>query len=261
MSGLPGRTRKIVAPKLPHIVARQLRYQITNGELVPGDRLPMEPALLKQLGISRPTLREALRILESEGLVELGRGARNGARILAPSIEMAAQFSTVYLATQNATLGQLHDVRTILEPGMAARHATRRTPKCIAALEQCLARQTAALAVSDFVAAAAAVNDYHGELIRHTGNPALRLLAGMLQETTDRLYRQLPEAGGRVSRETFWRRSAKSTEAHAALLKLIKARKARQAEDFWRNYMRSTGAWLKRAGLSELKVQLAGHGR
>lgn len=254
-------SRKIAAPKLPHIVARQLRYQIASGELVPGDRLPMESALLKQLGISRPTLREALRILESEGLVELGRGARNGARILAPTIEMTAQFSTVYLATQNATLGQLHDVRTILEPGMAARHSARRTPKCIAALEKCLVRQKDGLARSDFVAAATAVNDFHGELIRHTGNVALRLLAGMLQETTHRLYRQLPEAGGTISRETFWRRSAKSTEAHAELLRLIKARRAREAEEFWRKYMRSTGAWLKRAGLSELKIQVSGHGQ
>src|SRR3972149_10963530 len=80
------KNRRVRAPKLPHIIAQQLRAQIASGELRPGDSLPSESVPLKDFGISRPTLREALRVLESETLIQLGRGSRRGGTILAPAI-------------------------------------------------------------------------------------------------------------------------------------------------------------------------------
>jgi DNA-binding FadR family transcriptional regulator len=80
------KNRRVRAPKLPLIIAQQLRAQIACGELRPGDSLPSESELLKDFGISRPTLREALRVLESETLIQLGRGSRSGATILAPGL-------------------------------------------------------------------------------------------------------------------------------------------------------------------------------
>jgi len=251
------KSRRVRAPKLPHIIAQQLRSQIASGELRPGDSLPSESELLEDFGISRPTLREALRVLESETLIQLGRGSRSGATILAPSIEMAAQYGGMYLATHDTTLGQIHDVRSILEPPLAGQHAKSANPKVLKALDECVKAQKEALSKMDYVAAAAAVNHFHEQLVRKTGNTALRLLAGMLHEISANVYPQLPVASGRVSRKAIWRRSEQSTDAHETLVELIRSKRAEKAEQFWRDYMRDTADWLKKSGLSELRVKVS----
>src|SRR3546814_21144854 len=63
-------------PKTAELVARQIRNAIIRGELVDGDTLPAESHLIAEFEVSRPTIREAVRILESEGLVTVARGAR-----------------------------------------------------------------------------------------------------------------------------------------------------------------------------------------
>src|SRR2546429_5166163 len=78
----PGGAR---APKLSHALVEPFRARIASGELKPGDTLPPESELLQQLRVSRPTLRQALRVLESESLIQLGKGARTGATVLQPS--------------------------------------------------------------------------------------------------------------------------------------------------------------------------------
>ncbi len=74
-------------------MAAELRRRIVSGELeVGGDPLPSEGKLMSQFGVSRPTLREAFRILESEQLIRVLRGARGGARVLKP--DPASQHAT-----------------------------------------------------------------------------------------------------------------------------------------------------------------------
>lgn len=253
----PARQRPVRAPKLPHIVAQQLRSQIATGALRPGDTLPSETQLLKDFGISRPTLREALRVLESETLIQLDRGARNGAKVLAPSIEMAAQYGGLYLATHDTTLQQIHDVRTILEPPLAAQHARMSRKVVIEALEECVHAQRLALSQFDYIAAAKAVNAFHGQLVRKSGNTVLRLLAGMLHEISEYVYPQLPVTAGRLSKKATLRRSEESTDAHEQLVTLIKSKKADAAEKFWRDYMIDTARWLKKSGLSNLRVSIS----
>ena len=70
-------------PKTAELVASHLRRQIVRGELKEGDALPPESALMEQFGVSRPTLREAFRVLESEALISVRRGAR-AARVSTP---------------------------------------------------------------------------------------------------------------------------------------------------------------------------------
>ncbi len=251
------KNRRVRAPKLPHIIAQRLRSQIASGELRPGDSLPSESELLKEFGISRPTLREALRVLESETLIQLGRGSRSGATILAPSIEMAAQYGGLYLATQDTTLGQIHEVRSMLEPPLAGAHAKQANTEVCKALAHCVKLQREALEQLDYIGAAAAVNQFHEQLVHKSGNNALRLLAGMLHEISANVYPQLPLAAGRVTKKAIWRRSEESTDAHESLVELVKAKKAAAAEKFWREYMQDTADWLQKSGLSELRVKVS----
>ncbi len=202
-------------------------------------------------------MREALRVLESETLIQLGRGSRSGATILAPSIEMAAQYGGLYLATHDTTLGQIHEVRSILEPPLAGLHAKQANAEVINALTACVKLQREALEQLDYIAAAAAVNQFHEQLVHKSGNNALRLFAGMIHEISANVYPQLPLAAGRVSKKAIWTRSEESTDAHESLVQLIKTKKSAAAEKFWREYMTDTGDWLQKSGLSELRVKVS----
>ena len=77
-------------PKMAELLATRIRRQIILGQLAEGELLLPEAQLLEQSGVSRPTLREAFRILESESFIAVNRGSRGGARILAPKIDVAA---------------------------------------------------------------------------------------------------------------------------------------------------------------------------
>jgi DNA-binding FadR family transcriptional regulator len=241
--------------KLSHAVVEFFRAKIAGGELKPGDALPPEAELLSQLGVSRPTLRQALRVLESELLIQLGRGARKGATVLLPSIETAAQYGALYLATQGATLAEIHQVRTLLEPPLAALIARNAKREAVESLRECVQLQRESLQRGDYVSAAAAVNEFHRRLEQRSENRALGLFAGMLNDIAVNVYPQIPLASSNIKqRNIIWRRSEKSTEAHARLVDLISSGKAEAAERFWRSYMMDTAQFMQRSGLANLRV-------
>lgn len=70
--------------KMSDQVAGQIRRMIARGELVDGDWLPTEAELIERFGVSRPTLREAFRLLEGDSLVTIRRGPPGGARVTLP---------------------------------------------------------------------------------------------------------------------------------------------------------------------------------
>src|SRR3990170_1118475 len=78
-------------------IAAEIRARIARGRLLPGEPLPVEEELTAEFGCSRPVVREALRILETGGLVEVRRGLGGGARVRHPSISDAAKSMGVYL--------------------------------------------------------------------------------------------------------------------------------------------------------------------
>lgn len=247
---------RVRAPKLSHLVAERLRAQIAQGKLSAGDSLPPEAQLLQQFGVSRPTLREALRVLESETLIQLGRGARSGAIVLGPSIEAVARYSGTFLASRGTTLGEIHQVRMLLEPPLAALIAQRSRRDDVKALRACVKAQQEGLARGDYLAVISAVIDFHGVMVRCSENSALGLLSGMLHEISLKVYPQMLVAGSASERQAVKRRTEQSAAAHARLTELVSAGKARESEEFWRNYMQDTAAFLTRTGLGKLRVQL-----
>lgn len=243
----------IRAPKLSHLVAERLRAQIAAGELRAGDTLPPEAELLRKFDVSRPIMREALRVLEAESLILLGRGARAGATVLNPTIFTAARYGGIYLATQGTTLGEIHEVRTLLEPPLAALLA-QRDSRDFADLQACVDAQREALQGKDHAAAIAAINQFHQLMVNHSQNSALSLLAGMLSDITAAAYPRLLLS--RPNQKVVWARTEESIEAHAQVLKLMTSRKATQAENFWRSYMVDTADFLRRNGLANQAVDV-----
>lgn len=78
------------SPKTAELVAQTLRKMIADGQLKDGDFLPYEADLMTHFQVSRPTLREAVRVLESDRLVEVRRGSRTGAKVRVPGPEVVA---------------------------------------------------------------------------------------------------------------------------------------------------------------------------
>lgn len=251
-------TRPVQAPKLSHLVAEDLRARIAKGELATGDSLPSESQLLTQFGISRPTLREALRVLESDNLIRLGRGARSGATVLGPSVEAAARHSAMYLASHGTTLAEIHQVRMLIEPSLAALLAQRAKKDHIKALRQCVNAQQEGLQAKDYAAVIAAVTDFHAVMVKSSENRALGLLSGVLQEMSVKVYPKMLVTGSAGERQIARRRTEQSAAAHRELLELITHNKSSEAEEFWREYMRDTDAFLARTGLAKLRVELQG---
>ncbi len=93
--------------KLCEIVADHFRAQIIRGELCDGEHLPTEGPLIDALGISRPTLREALRILESERLISIAPGTRQGARVHRPTLSQATRQLGYVLQAEGVTVADL----------------------------------------------------------------------------------------------------------------------------------------------------------
>jgi len=124
VSGSP--TVAVRVPKTAELIADHIRRQIVRGELHEGDALPPENMLMEEFSINRPTLREAFRILESEGLITVRRGALGGARVHVPTAENAARYASLVLQHRGANLQDVLDARVIIEAPAAAMVAARR---------------------------------------------------------------------------------------------------------------------------------------
>ncbi|WP_370326617.1 FadR/GntR family transcriptional regulator [Euzebya sp.] len=178
MSGVgrpPSRARGI---RLAEIVAADLREQILTGGF-DGDSLPKQDDLMDMFGVSGPSLREALRILEAEGLVTVRRGKVGGAEIHRPSGASAAYMTAVTLQGERTTLDDLSDALRMLEPPCAALCAER--PDREALGESLEANLTATEeAIGDGVEFTSLARGFHGIVVDHVLNPAIRLVVRSL---------------------------------------------------------------------------------
>src|SRR5947208_4773308 len=105
---------RVRVPKTAELVAQVIRSQIVRAELTEGDALPPESELTGRFGISRPTLREALRILESESLITLSRGSRTGAIVHAPTREVADRHTGLLLQAKGVNLADVYEARVAI---------------------------------------------------------------------------------------------------------------------------------------------------
>ncbi|MDB5444771.1 MAG: hypothetical protein JWQ97_88, partial [Phenylobacterium sp.] len=120
--------------KTSELIADELRARIARGEMVEGEALPNERALQEAFDVSRPTLREAMRILEAEGLLVGSRGGTRGARVALPTAAQAARYAGLILQMRGATVADVYALRTLVEPAAARMLAERAERPSIAPL-------------------------------------------------------------------------------------------------------------------------------
>jgi GntR family transcriptional repressor for pyruvate dehydrogenase complex len=160
-------------------VVRQVKAAIREGRLAPGDQLPAERDLTKQLGVSRVSVRDALRMLEAQGLIEVRVGARGGAFVTTPAPTLVGEGIGDMLLFAEVTPTDLTEMRMILELGVVELACARATEDDLQALEGICDRADALAAAGQYDPALSA--EFHAQLARSSHNPALALVAESLQ--------------------------------------------------------------------------------
>jgi DNA-binding FadR family transcriptional regulator len=236
-----GFNARIHVPKTSEIVAAKIRAQIIRGDIAEGDTLPPEGQLMEGLGISRPTLREAFRILEAEGLIQVVRGSRTGAKVRKPSVDLVSRYAGYVLEAQETTIADIYQARLAIEPSVVRWLATDKGAGATVKLRDLLAHMEELLDA-----------DRHEEFIDQVENFHQSLVAATRLKTITFMSRMLLNLAGKHQRE-FQRRHPRTAEvrrkAHRAGLKsyqkvvdLIEAGNVEEAVSHWRLHLTNANA-------------------
>ena len=160
----------------------KIRQMIVSGSLRPGDRLPKENDLAAQLGLSRSSLREAVRALSLVRVLEVRQGDGTYVTSLEPDLLLESTRFLAHLFSEKTVL-ELFEVRRLLEPAAAALAAVRMDEAALALVRQELERMIAAETVEELVEADAA---FHAVIARASGNAVLKSLLDTLSTRTMR---------------------------------------------------------------------------
>lgn len=173
--------RRLSARRTAEIVAEELRRQIIEGELSDGDLLPGQKHLVEQFNVSLVSLREALRILETEGLVSVRRGNRGGAVVHAPAKTSAAYMLGLVLQSDSVRMSDLQLALQELEPSCAALAARRpdRAKKVVPILDEINERLAEHLA--DDQKFTDIGREFHHAITRECGNHTMVAVMGSLE--------------------------------------------------------------------------------
>lgn len=239
-------TRQAIrVPKTAEVVADHIRKRIIRGELKEGDFLPPEGQLMTTLGISRPTLREAFRILEAEMLISVVRGSRTGARVHQPRVESVSRYAVFVLQAQGTTISDIYDARLAIEPFVVRRLAEARDQQAIERLRAEADRLTAFVEAKRYVDFMIGVAEYHRLLVEVGGNHTLFFLTAILQDVVAR-YQVETLSRRRMPEDIQRRRSLWGIRSFRRLIELIELGKPDEAEAHWRlHIVNANKAWVE----------------
>ena len=213
----------------------KIKGMIVSGEMRPGDRLPREADLAERLGLSRNSLREAVKALSLIRVLDVRQGDGTYVTSLAPGLLLDA-LSFVVDFHRDDTVLEFLEVRRILEPSAAALAAQRMTDEDVAGLRAVLAALGDGPSIDALVA-----NDleFHRRIAAGSGNNVLCSLIDSLSGPTTRarIWRGLTQEDA----------VAKTREQHAAILEAIAARQPELARSWATVHVAGVEDWLRRA--------------
>jgi GntR family transcriptional repressor for pyruvate dehydrogenase complex len=222
---------QVRVPKAAELVAAQLRGQIVRGVLGEGDALPPEHELMQRFGVSRPTLREALRVLEGESLLSIQRGARGGARIHTPDGDAAARYAGLALQFRGATVADVYRARTALDLASLRMILERAGDVDLTALRENVAAMEAA---ADPLAYVTLHNEFHRVLVQIGGNQTLTIFEEMIHHIIE-LHGEYEVA--QHDELEVRAKAIGGARTHARLLALIEAHDTPAALELWRHHL------------------------
>jgi GntR family transcriptional repressor for pyruvate dehydrogenase complex len=224
-----GRASAGPAPTKGADLANRLRRSILADGLKAGDPLPAEAELIERYGLSRATVREAIRILDAEGFIEVRIGRNGGIVVAEPEPERLGEWLATQLALRAATVHALVEFRLVIEPVAARLAAQRATPEQLRLLHE---TTTAATAEEEL--------DFHLYLADASQNELLRtLLRAVHTGLRDHDVYRVPATKADA---------AKGRRTHRALYEAIVDRDADRAEDLMRRHLEGVMDVVRRGG-------------
>ena len=227
--------------KAAQIVAKQVRQAVLSGALAVGDKLPAERELVDQFGYSRSVVREALRLLEDSGLIELHAGRNGGAVITRPNADQIVSNIDMLLRLTQTGVKEVHDAQRAIEPAIIRLAIENGTLEDFARV-----RETITLiegAPGDIELVRLQSNLFHTLLGEATHNNVVGIIAGILRQiivdfryegderealVIARIHRRILEAVEAKDVDAAIRRSLRHIDASEAVL-ISRASKARAA--------------------------------
>lgn len=207
----PGLAIKRIRPAYEQ-VAEQLRALVLGGTVAPGDRLPVEGDLSAEFGVSRSTIREAIRLLSSQSLVYTVRGPAGGTFVSAADPDSVRDYleTSIGLLSGNEgiSVGDLLEVREVLEVPAARLAAQRRTDEHLALMRDAIEREKQR---SDRGERFELNHQFHAQVLAAAGNPLLTVV-------TDPVYRVIQTRFLKDESRPFYNRVH---DEHVALLGFI----------------------------------------
>ena len=205
---------RIKVPKSSDVLAERLKQEILSDGYNPGAALPTERELVSTTGLSRGSVREALRILEAQGLVNTRAGRYGGTTVSEPTADQLANHVNLFAKGRSVSLSALVEVRLALEPMVAALAAKRRTEEDLSNL-RAIAERIDWAADNDLGAFLEENVNWHDAIAAASHNDLLRAFAtsvsGMMFEASQIKEFASPEVRQRVR------------HAHARILEAIEA--------------------------------------
>lgn len=240
------------APKTAELVARELRNKIVRGELRESETLPAESELMNQFSISRPTLREALRILESESLLTVTRGSRDGPRVHLPDPRTAARYFAHVLQSRGTTLEDIYNMRLLIEPAVVRIVALSATAETARTLRAIVADQRRSMA--DPIAHSHAGAKFHKALIELAGSSVLILFMAILNHIFDKHIPTAALSAGVLKADAGAKE--KTIRANERLIALIEQGNGDEAEIFWRGHLEEVGKIIRKSYPLKMKIDM-----
>lgn len=210
-----------------------IRELIAGGVFSPGAKLPKESELALRLGVSRNSLREAVRALELVGVVEARQGDGTYVTSLDPSLLLDVLSYVIDFSHEESML-QLLEVRRLLEPAATALAAARATPEQLEEIGEALERMDGSTEVESLLEADSA---FHAAIAHASGNPALAALLGNLSGTTFRARIRRGYSDARAMDET--------RREHHRIYDALRARDPELAQAASAYHVGGVEAWLR----------------
>ncbi len=222
--------------KLYQTVARDIARRIREENLGPGASLPAEAQMLAEYGVGRASLREALRVLEVNGLITIKPGPGGGPVVAGVAPDAFGRMASLYFQVGRMTFRELIEARLVMEPVMARLAAERRDPRLLDELDRAVAGGDAAeLSRDDEYLSTSA--EFHEVVAGMSGNRILDLFGSALLEI---FYERVSGMLFPVSRRGGVR------DAHGAIAEAIRSGDADRAESLMREHMVEYANYAKR---------------
>lgn len=242
-------------PRMADLVADRLRQRILSGDLDDGDLLPKEEELREEFPVSKPSIREAMRILEAEGLVTVRRGNRGGAVVHKPTQAHAAYTLGLVLAASSVEIDDVAQALREVEPICAALCAQRpdRMTTVVPLLEA--AHEKTMTQVEALINATRGSRSFHETMVQQCGNRTLAVVVGAMEKMWSAHERSWAEWAEEEEDPIPIEQRLEALDAHRQLIDLIAAGDATGARRLAEEHLASVQLYpASRQGSNEINI-------